>query len=86
MALRSAITEPICFHHLRHAFASWYLLRWIAATNAIDLSSRKLSFVDRAVFQEPLLTGLRQLLFGFQPPKLGQELISNAIVVLSLVS
>lgn len=83
MALRSAIPEPMCFHHLRHAFASWYLLRWLAAINAIDLASCKLSFTDHAVFREPLLTGLRQLLFGFQAPKLGQELTSHAIVVLS---
>jgi integrase len=83
MALRSAIPEPMCFHHLRHAFASWYLLRWLTAINAIDLPSSKFSFTDQAVFREPLITGLRQLLFGFQSPKLGQDVTSPAIVVLS---
>lgn len=83
MALRSAIPEPMCFHHLRHAFASWYLLRWLTAINAIDLPSSKFSFTDHAVFREPLITGLRQLLFGFQAPKLGQDVTSHAIVALS---
>lgn len=83
MALRSAIPEPMCFHHLRHGFASWYLLRWLTAINAIDLPSSNFSFTDHAVFREPLISGLRQLLFGFQAPKLGQDVTSHAIVALS---
>ena len=80
--LRRAVQEPVCFHHLRHAFASWILIRLLAAAGTITLDTQRLSFAQESLFQNEALKALRPLLFGFGPQKQGQEWLSHALIVM----
>lgn len=82
LALRQTIGESLCFHHLRHAFASWFLLRWIVAIDAVAPDPEEHSWARTAVFQPPAIAGLRSLLFGLQTPRQGQAEFSHGLVVL----
>lgn len=80
--LRRAVQEPVCFHHLRHAFASWLLIRLLVASGAITLDRQRFSFAQESLFQNEALKALRPLLFGFGPQKQGQEWLSHALIVM----
>ena len=82
LALRQAVGESLCFHHLRHAFASWFLLRWVVAIGAVTPDPAKHPWARAAVFQHPALDGLRSLLFGLHAPRPGQAEFSHGLVVL----
>lgn len=82
LALRQTIGESLCFHHLRHAFASWLLVRWVVAIDAVAPDPEEHSWARTAVFQPPALAGLRSLLFGLQTPRQGQAEFSHGLVVL----
>ncbi|RJQ42465.1 MAG: site-specific integrase, partial [Gaiellales bacterium] len=82
IALRRAVPESLCFHHLRHSFASWMLLRLFAACGLIEVQAKRWPFAKAEVFQERYHEGLRTLLFGLVPPKEGQQFASHALVVL----
>lgn len=82
IALRRAVREPICFHHLRHAFASWMIIRLLAAANTLTLDPKVYPFATNEAFSVQALQGLRTLLFGHNPPKIGQTYTAHGLVVL----
>lgn len=82
LALRQAVGESLCFHHLRHAFASWFLLRWVVAIGAVTPDPAEHPWARAALFQAPALAGLRSLLFGLHAPRPGQPEFSHGLVVL----
>ncbi|SPP63972.1 hypothetical protein NITLEN_11058 [Nitrospira lenta] len=82
LVLREVIAEPFCFHHLRHSFASWFLLRWLKAVKPCVFDGVKIPLFEHKIFHEPLLSGLRQLLFGLREPKIGEVAFSHGLVAL----
>lgn len=82
LVLREVTAEPLCFHHLRHSFASWFLLRWLMAVKPCAFDGVKIPLFEHEIFQEPLLGGVRQLLFGLREPKIGEIEFSHGLVAL----
>lgn len=82
LALRRAVGEPVCFHDLRHAFASWFLIRWAVADRWVALPERQYGFARAEVFQRPALDGVRALVYGFRP-SIGQRLFPHVMAVLA---
>jgi hypothetical protein len=82
IALRRAIPEALCYHHLRHSFASWMLLRLMLASGMVELDTKRFGFAKAAVFGKQLCSELQVLLYGFTPAKTGQQYTSHLLVVL----
>ena len=82
IALRRAIPEAICYHQLRHSFASWMLLRLMIASGLIELDKKRFLFAKSDVFEKQLCSDLKVLLYGFAPIKTGQQYVSHMLVVL----
>lgn len=82
IALRRAIPEALCYHHLRHSFASWMLLRLMLASGMVELDTKRFGFAKAAVFGKQLCSELQTLLYGFTLAKTGQQYTSHLLVVL----
>lgn len=82
LILREVIAENLCFHHLRHSFASWFLLRWLRAVRPDLFNGVNIPIFEQQIFEEPLLSALRQLLFGLREPKIGEVAFSHGLVAL----
>jgi hypothetical protein len=82
IALRRAIPEALCYHHLRHSFASWMLLRLMLASGIVELNTKRFGFAKAAVFGKQLCSDLQMLLYGFTLAKTGQQYTSHMLVVL----
>jgi integrase len=79
--LRRAIKEPVTFHRLRHGFASWALLRWLACVEPELVLDSGLASVKCEFFTEAALHKFARLLFGFSEPKVGLREISHGLAV-----
>jgi len=71
------------FHHLRHSFANWVLIRWFAAIYGKDLFEPGCHFLGEEVFNDEYLEKLRLLLFGFRILKKGQNSFSHVFAALA---
>lgn len=68
------------FHHLRHSFANWFLLRCYAAFNMIPETTPFLSY---ELFKKKYLERIRVLLLGASSRDRGQEAFSFAMAALA---
>ncbi len=70
------------FHHLRHSFASWFLLRWVAAfyKNVIPKNTPYLAY---ELFKPRYLSKLRFLLLGADNRRHGQNAFSHVMPALA---
>lgn len=83
LALRMAIDEPVCFHNLRHSFASWFLLRAFVAVGLITPNPTYDPWATAEVFTDPdMLKGIRTLLYGWREPRPGQEHFPHILMAL----
>lgn len=82
--LTTVVPEPLSFHDLRHAFASWFLVRALVATGAVTLPPVH-GFAQASVFQASALEALRELVLGFHASTRGHETVSHYVVVLSFL-
>jgi integrase len=82
--LQPAVGEAVCFHHLRHAFASWFLVCALVAVGVVPLPT-DLPFASSPAFTSEALERLRILLFGFGPPWEGRATVSHAVVALAFL-
>ncbi len=82
IALRRVVPEPMCYHQLRHSFASWMLLRLMVVSGLIRLDKKRFDFAKSDVFKKQLCSDLKVLLYGFAPTKTGQQYVSHILVVL----
>jgi integrase len=85
LALRVAIPESFSFHFLRHSFASWFLLRWLAAIGRFDPGNSRFAWAKAAVFSPPMLGSLRTLLLGLKHTRKGGIDFSHALVFLAVL-
>lgn len=78
------INPEATFHHLRHAFINWFLIRWYVAIYGSDHSMiSNADYLREDVFSKPYLDNLRTLVFGYGKQKTHQMLFSHVISVLS---
>ncbi len=78
------INPEATFHHLRHAFINWFLIRWYVAIYGSDHSMMSnADYLREDVFSKPYLDNLRTLVFGYGKQKTHQMLFSHVISVLS---
>jgi integrase len=76
----------IRFHHLRHAWANWFIVRYLVAVYGNDLVPSNAPFLKEkeVVFNETYLDYIRRLFFGFtEKGKIGSDLFSYPILVLA---
>lgn len=71
------------FHHLRHSFSCWFLIRWFAAIYGKDLFDPDCQFLREEVFGADCLERLKLLLFGFRVLKKGQDSFSHVFAALA---
>jgi integrase len=77
------INLDVRFHHLRHSFANWFLIRWYVAMFGRKCIPDGADFLKEEVFSERYLQYLRFILFGFGEQKRGQNLFSHVMPVLA---
>ncbi|CBE69062.1 MAG: site-specific integrase [Candidatus Methylomirabilis oxygeniifera] len=82
LVLRCSIGEPISFHGLRHAFASWLLLRLLATDRRITVKRSIYPWASPLAFSSEAYDCLRPLLHGFGTPKPGQSECSHILMAL----
>lgn len=83
LALRMAIDEPVCFHNLRHSFASWFLLRAFVAVDLIKPDPKHDPWATADVFTDPDMgKGIQTLLYGWREPRPGQEHFPHTLMAL----
>jgi integrase len=70
-------------HYLRHSFASWFLIRWFAATYGKNFFDPACSFLKEDLFDEEYLKRIRHLLYGFRILQRGQENFSHIFAALA---
>jgi len=73
----------IRFHHLRHSFANWFLIRWFAAIHGREHFSPTAPFLKSIVFSKDYLHRVSCLLFGFREPQNGQNNFSHVFAALA---
>ena len=71
------------FHHLRHSFANWFLIRWFATIHGKDLFDSGCEFLQDEVFSADYLERIRLLLYGFRVLETGQDSFSHVFAALS---
>lgn len=77
------INPKIRFHHLRHSFANWFLIRWYATIFGKEGFPEGATFLEEEVFSKNYLDYLRIVLFGYGRPKIGQDSFSHVLPVLA---
>lgn len=82
-ALFKTINPNIRFHHLRHSFANWFLIRWYTAIFGKDGFHEVATFMEEEVFSKKYLDYLRIILFGYGRLKTGQDSFSHVLPVLA---
>ena len=80
---RKKLGLHIRFHHLRHSFANWFLIRWFCAVYGTDLVRPNASFKRHILFSTEYLSKINLLLFGKQKLKKGQVHFSHPFAVLA---
>ena len=79
------INPEATFHHLRHAFINWFLIRWYVALygSGHSMMSRADFLKKEDVFSKTALDNLKTIVFGYGKQKTHQMLFSHVIAVLS---
>jgi integrase len=74
--------KEFVFHHFRHSFANWFLLRWFAAFHGEKVPPDS-PFLKYDLFQPFYLDKLRTFMIGFNNSKGGRESFSYALATLA---
>lgn len=70
------------FHHLRHSFANWFLIRWFTAFHK-NLIPPDTPFLKYDLFKPTYLDKIRYLVLGANSQKRGQKAFSYAMPALA---
>jgi integrase len=84
-AIFKTINPDVRFHHLRHNFASWFLIRWYVLLFDKDHIPEDSEFLTEEIFNKKYLSYLRVLLFGYGQSKIGQDSFSHVLLALARI-
>lgn len=73
------------FHHLRHAFVNWFLLRWVAGIQGADIFPASVTFLHDELFEANNLLNLRRLVAGFNDDARNQVIVHVLPVLAKLI-
>lgn len=84
-ALFKAINPNIRFHHLRHSFANWLLIRWYVLIFGKNGISEEAEFLEEELFNKKYLDYLKTIISGYGGCKIGQDFFSHVLPVLARI-
>jgi len=77
--------EKYRFHHLRHSFVNWFILRWFAAYYDNGMIPATAKFLEAPIFEYESLDNIRRLLAGHGAAKKGQKLFVYVLQALAKI-
>lgn len=77
--------ENYRFHHLRHSFANWFILRWFAAYFGKQIFPSTAKFLGTPMFRDITLANIRRLLSGHGKAKKGQRVFVYVLQALAKI-
>jgi len=80
-----SVGVTVRFHHLRHSFANWFILRYWYTIYGKEAFPEGTPFLHEDLFNEKNIANFRRLFFGFGPKKIWHELFTYAILVLARI-